>query len=328
MATVTPISLSSSDPLERQGLPRDYAALTTDGQRLARVNAVRQHLVPGPLPERADRFVRALHFFDAYYLQPEVIDGDKVWDSYFYDLPLPSPPLHDLMSRSLIMYRTSLEVGPRGFAKTKLTAKECLVQMLAEPTFQITYGTSTNDLTELFGDSVKFQVESNERINDDFGPEYGGYLKPHKGQGAWGMTNFKLTNRSGLFCTSAESRQRGLRPRVYYLDDPEWDPKQSTSMEVLRLGCENLIFRQALPMVMRAGARLAWRGTFVSKQHYLWQAAQVNGEGKPLDDRFGVWFRLIIPLVLVSPDGTQRSAWPHMWPIDDAERARLCGEAA
>ena len=328
---VRPIPLVTDDRFERLGLPGDYPSLSTDGQRLARINACRQFLVPGPADEQAARFVRALDFFDSYYLTPEASeDGDVLFDPYFYDMWLPAPEFHRLFTFAMWKARTSAGVAMRGGAKTKLTAKEVLLMMTASPAFGITYATSTNDLTQTFGERAKAQFEFNSRMNDDWGPEYGGALKGNRGSGSWGMTHFTLSNHSSLFCTSAESRQRGLRPRVYYLDDPEYDPKQSTSTELLRQGAEHLIFRVALPMVLRAGTKLCWRGTFVSKQHYLWIALQTQialRDGveveEPIDERFGRWYRIIVPLVLDKPDGTKQSAWPHQWPIDDAEKNRL-----
>jgi hypothetical protein len=321
---------SSVSPLSQWGLPEDYAALTVDGQRLARVNACLQYTSGALHPhQRADAFTRAVHFFDAWYLTPEVAaDGEVVFDPYFYEGPwLPAPPLHDLFHRALISQKFSAGVGPRGFAKTYSISKESLLLMLTQPAFRISYATSTNDLTETFGGRQKHQIEFNKRLNDDFGPLWGGALKSARGSGAWGMTHFDLTNRSGLFCTSAESRQRGMRPMVYYLDDPEYDPKQSTSMELVRQNAEILIFRIAMPMVIRARARMSWRGTFVSKQHLLWHALQVrtdeHGNEVPATPEFGEWYRIIVPLLLDNPDGTQRSAWPHNFPVDAAERAAL-----
>jgi hypothetical protein len=332
MSRVLPIPMVTDDPWERLGLPGDYPSLSRDGQRLARINACRQFTVPCSLDEQAARFVRSLHFFDDYYLRPEVSeDGEVLFDPYFYDMWLPGPPFHDLFSFALWRHRMSAGVAMRGSAKTKLTAKETLLLMTATPAFSISYATSTNDLTQTFGERAKAQFEFNQRLNDDWAPEYGGALKGNRGSGSWGMTHFTLSNRSSLFCTSAESRQRGLRPRVYFLDDPEFDPKQSTSTELLRQGTEYLVFRVALPMVLRAGTKLCWRGTFVSKQHYLWMATQTQKQMRadgteqdvPIDPRFGKWYRIIVRLLLDQKDGTTKSAWPHQWPIDEAEKKSL-----
>lgn len=326
---VIPIPLNSDDPNERRGLPKDYASLTVEGKRQARVNAVRQHLCTQDPEERALRFVRVVHFFDDYYL---TADEEADFNPYFYDMWCPSPQGHDLFHFAAMRYRMSAGVGPRGFAKSYGIAKEILPQMLAEPVFRISYATSTDDLTNIMGERCKIQFEENRRVIDDFAPEYGlkGTLKKNRGSGAWGMANFTLCNNSSLFCTSAQSRQRGLRPRVYYLDDPEYDPKESTSNEVLRANVERLIFNVALPMVRRSGARCSWRGTFVTKQAYLWTAINTTKEEvdgrlieRPIDPRFGKWFRIIIPIVLVGKDGRERSAWPHMWPIDEAEKKAL-----
>lgn len=311
-------------PFSQLGLPEDYDTLTVDGQRLARVNACRQYLAPASEEVQARRFVRCLHFFDSFYLCPQIdSSGDVLFDPYFYDKWLPPPALHDSLAYYALRYKTSAAVAPRGFAKTKLLQKIILLTMSACPAFSWIYATSVQSISQRRGAEVKLQFDLNQRLNDDFGPEYGGTFKPGRGVAAWGMGDFMLSNRSSMFCTSAESCQRGSRPRAYALDDPEFDAEKSTSTENLREGAERLIFKIALPMVARAGSRLIWWGTFVSKQHYLWAALQVDQNGNPTDTRFGRWNRVIIPLRLPQADGTFKSAWPEQHPIDLQEKQRL-----
>jgi hypothetical protein len=85
-----------------------------------------------------------------------------------------------------------------------------------------------------------------------------------------------LNNGSWLRLLSASSKQRGGRPRRYRLDDPEYDPKSSTPMSVLRAYMDELLFKIVIPMVTRPDTGVDWVGTFVSKRHYLWHAMQTD----------------------------------------------------
>ncbi len=140
--------------------------------------------------------------------------------------------------------------------KIKSRKKSILLETLARPKFSVLYATSTGDNTKGVGQSIKDQYTFNERINDDFGPETpSGRLVPKRGEAPYGNTHMQLMNGSWLRCISAESKQRGGRPRLYILDDPEYDPKASTSMSLVREYMDQLLFKVVLPMVMRAGCR-------------------------------------------------------------------------
>lgn len=316
------------------GLPADYETLTLDGKREARVNAARQWTIPAPLELIARRFVRCVHFVDHYYLTAEDGDehGDSLFNPFFYEnLYMPGSPYHDLFTQATLQYTASAGAGPRGFAKSYQIAKEIITLMISSMGFKTSYATSTIPLTEVMGNRIRTQFDTNERLNDDWNPEYGGRLKPPRGSQPWGATHFILSNHSGLFCTSAEALQRGMRPRVYYLDDPEHDPQQSTSVEVLREGVYRLIYYIIIPMIASAGCHVTWRGTFISKQHLLWRALQT--EPKVMPDgttafiskvpEFRKWCRIIVPILLKGADGREKSIWPHKWPYDEEEKKRL-----
>jgi hypothetical protein len=66
----------------RYPLPPDYEELSTEGQRLARVNACLQTDTP-----RASAL--SWNFFRNYYLMPDPASG---YDPMFYKNILPSPP--------------------------------------------------------------------------------------------------------------------------------------------------------------------------------------------------------------------------------------------
>lgn len=315
-------------------LPPDYfnESMTEDGRRQARVNACRQWTLwrDGSHMEGYS-FVMCRRLFDAYYLSPELDeDGQVVFDPMFYRTKLPTPAFHELAAYTMATQRMSALVAPRGAGKSASIQVPLLMGMVTQHKYTVTYCTSTNELAEEVGDNMKYQCYHNSRLSDDFSPEYGGRLKPSKSEGKMGMSNFKLSNRSGLFTTSAESRQRGMRPVIYVLDDPEHDPRASTQTDVLREGLDFLIKRVALPMVQAPDTSLFWQGTYVSPAHLLWHATQTDEVKQPdgtirhvaRDPSFGRWFRIVIPAIY-EEEGKLKSCWPYLWPIDEAEKKSL-----
>lgn len=305
-------------------LPPDYLSLTSDGQRQARVNASRQWLITtDDLAERARAFVASLNFFDLYYLWPDHDDG---FDSYFYDdAPLPTPNMHWDIASFWAQHRLTLSIAPRGGAKSSLIRKACLLRLVTRPSYSIVYATSTNDLAEATGEMIKFQAYNNQRLNDDFGPEpeFGGRIQPHRHEARQSTKFFYLRNRAVFQCLSAQSKQRGIRPRRYVLDDPEHDPKASTPMPVLRAYMDTLIGKIVIPTVLRGGTDIGcdWVGTFVSKRHYAWYAFNV----KPTEDpRFAMWARMMIKAADTDPKtGKLLSFWPELHPATISDRETI-----
>lgn len=319
-------------------LPPDYYDLSAKGQRLARVNGLRQWLLHNEKgmeakQRKAKAFVAAYRLFDSYYLRPEYDEsGGIVFDPLFYDFPPAPPPLfrYELLAANVI-YKSVVSVAPRGSTKSMTLAMKMMLQMLTRPAYSFFYATATNDLAESMGERIKFQLYENERIQDDWTPEYE-RLKPRRGEAAMGNAKFFLGNRSSFRATSAESKQRGGRPIEYVLDDPEHDARKSTSMEQIRDWMKVLLFSIITPMLQRSGAKLIWTGTYVSRRHYLHHAMEVNEVVLPdgsvrwesTDDRFDGWFRMEIPAAVEDPTtGKRKSCWPHMWPVDAEERDRL-----
>ena len=296
-------------------LPEDYLELTEDGQRQARVNACRQWLVNGTPQQKADAFAASVKFFDTYYLNP---DPENDFDCLFYDdEPLKSPKGHWDILRQWASSSRNIAIAPRGFAKSFLVRKSILLRMLTRPMYTILYATSTNDNAKGTGQSIKDQFQNNARIFDDWADEFPDKrITPRRGEAPFGTELMQLKNGSWLRCISAESRQRGGRPRRYVLDDPEYDPRASTSMSVLRSYMDSLLFKVVLPMVMRAGCGVDWLATFVSRRHYAWHALQTkeDGSGEAQDPRFDLWSRMIIRAAYEDQNGDMQSCWPEMWP--------------
>ena len=319
MSSVKKIPTSSS----LYPLPEDYPSLSQEGQRAARVNAVRQWTLPGAPDEKSYRYARSIRFFDDWYLKP---DHEVEFDPLFYDMePLPTPAGHLDIYDQWARNRLSIAIAPRGFAKSFCITKSILMETVSVPRYSIVYATSSGDNTKQRGQSVKdqFNPDVNPRLVDDWNPEYGGRLVPKRGEMPWGITHMQLMNGSMLRCISAESKQRGMRPRLYILDDPEYDPKASTSMQVVRDYMDVLLFKMVLPMVMRAGCHARWLATFVSRRHYAWHAMDVDGENRAKDPRFNNWARMTIPSEYKDADDRVRSCWPAMWPATIKERLEL-----
>jgi phage terminase large subunit-like protein len=306
-------------------LPADYDDLTEDGQRMARVNACRQWLIPEEnLETRGNNLVASVWWFDRYYLWP---DDEADFNPLFYDdTPLETPDFHWVLLRQWASYRLTAAVAPRGSAKSYLNCKDMLLQLITRPAYSFVYATSTHPNAREVGERIKRQLIHNQRINDDFSPEYdGNRIVPRRGEGSFSTEHMILNNGSWLRLLSASSKQRGGRPRRYRLDDPEYDPKSSTPMSVLRAYMSELLFKIVIPMVTRPDTGVDWVGTFVSKRHYLWHAMQLDDtpEGqRAKDPRFNRWSRLVIPAA-IEENGSMMSCWPDMWPTTREERMKL-----
>lgn len=306
-------------------LPADYGSLTADGQRQARVNACSLWSLPErSLDARGDNLVSALWFFDHYYLTP---DDEADFNPLFYDdTPLETPDFHWVLARQWAAYRLTASVAPRGSAKSYLNTKDMMLRLITKPAYSFVYATSSHPNTREIGERMKRQFLHNSRLVDDFSPEFeGGRIVPRRGEGSFSTEHLNLANSSWIRFISAMSKQRGGRPRRYRLDDPEYDPKATTSMSVLRSYMDELLFKIVIPMVTRPDTGVDWVGTFVSKRHYLWHAMQVEEtpEGpRAKDPRFNRWARLVIPAA-IEQDGGIVSCWPDMWPATVEDRLRL-----
>ena len=284
------------------------------------MNASRQWLLPDPT---GDLLVASTHFFDSYYLHP---DEPNHFNPQFYDTaPVLTPFFHWEMSRQWATSRLNVTKAPRGSAKSTHIRRDSLLRLVTSiDPYSIVYATSTHDNAKMTGQILREQCYHNTRIQDDFGPEFRTPLKPIRGSKPTGVEFFYLGNGAWVRSLSSESRLRGLRPRRFRLDDPEYDPRASTSLEVLRAYMEELLFKKVLPMVFRSNTGVDWVGTFVSARHYLYHAMQIStqpsGEIIALDPRFNLWSRLDIKITYQDETNATRSVWPEMWPLTIADK--------
>lgn len=325
---VTPIS-SEENPFFP--LPPDYPELTKEGQRQARVNASRLWTLKGTPKQKAMWLVASTNFFDNWYLQP---DEEANFDPGFYDGEvLTTPEIHWDMSRMWAMYRLSLIIAPRGCAKSTHGRKDSAMRVITVPRYSIVYASSTHDNAKFTGQIIRDQAYENSRVQDDFCPEYDcDTLKPAKGAKMQGVEHFYLNNGSWLRCVSVESRLRGLRPRRFRLDDPEFDSKASTSMALIRQYMDTLLFKVAIPMVLRRGSGLDWTSTLVSKRHFSWHAMQTvltEAGMEAADPRFQYWSTLLLKVATMNEEtGQLESCWPEMWPETIEKKREMGAEEA
>jgi phage terminase large subunit-like protein len=305
-------------------LPPDYDSLTVAGQWEARMSAMRLWYSPG---HESDPSILPgiIEFFDYYYLWP---DPHTEFNPLFYDdEPFPSPACHRLILQNWSGSRRSITAAPRGIGKTRLFAKSIMVPLLSYPGFSIGYAGASEEKANSMGDILRYQIYDNARIFDDFSqlPVFGNSIRPMRGERPTGNTHFFLRNGSEIQCVSATSRQRGIRPRIYALDDIEFDLRASSSHEQARKNIEQLLFKVVLPACTRPGVSVRWIGTMISKQHYIWHAMQTraaaDGSLRSLDPRFDMWSRILIKPIHTDPTtGIQSSCWPEMWPLTKADR--------
>jgi hypothetical protein len=324
---ITPVEKNPLWPL-----PANYPELNPADQRRARVNGLRQYLLV-KRKERGDAFAACLAFFDRYYLQ-----ATEHFDPLFYKSSsfVKEPPWHRAAAKAMGAHRLLGVVAPRGSAKSYLLRKAIMLRALAEPNIEMVYFTSTDALARKVGDELRFQLYKNERIQEDFGAEYGSVgkdatMQPSKGDMPTGVEHFALLNNTHIYFRSMMSRQRGLRPDLAIIDDPEYDESASTSMQVLRDNMERAVTSVIMPMVMHKGTQMWWFGTFVSKRHYLWhlmetEEIEVGGVSKRIakDPRFNKWYRMLVEDCWYDEKGRRRSFWPHQHPAN-LEECELYG---
>jgi len=308
-------------------LPPDYfsSSFSEEDRRVARINATRQWLLKTRDPALAGlRAIESLRFFDLWYLHA---DEGADFDPLFYDdEPRVTPDFHWHIRSLMAQHRFLMGVAPRGAAKSTLFKKIGMHANVTRPQMKVVYATSTIPNAKTVGMETKDSIYNNDRIFDDFAKEdeFGGRIKPSRNELPTGNEFYSLANRSWMCMTSAESRQRGKRPRLYILDDPEYDPDESTDVSVLREGLQYLLFRVIMPMMLRKDVNCAWIGTFVSKQHLLYRAMEVEErDGKrysKFDARLDHWARVSVPITYNDEQGVRRSCWPDMWPLTIEER--------
>lgn len=261
--------------------------------------------------------------FDRLYLQHP--------DSFFYnEEPLPPGRHHELMIRSLFDHNRIVCGAPRGSAKTKVVQKMMGTCLVTCPRFSVLYVGSTHKRVQETNQVIADIAQSNPAITHDFGPDWGGSLRPKRGEAIFGLGGFmRLSNGSAYQSSSIDSANRGGRPHLFILDDPEYDPETPESLDRLRAHLENFLFRQVIGMLDSANKKLFWVGTTISLRHYLTTALSVDENGEAKEPRFRFWHRMRFKAADRTPDGSFTNLlWPEKWSVDFLKLRELEMETA
>lgn len=314
---------NSRDPLIC--LPDDYASLTSVGKHEARVNACSQWLLNDKHRSGMD-LVRSVEAIDWLYLR-------DLEHSLFYDgRVLPNPQFHHEIYSATHEHPWVACAAPRGYAKSGAIKKLIITWLVTAANYKLVYTTSTTKVLRAHFPAVMRELEVNRPLIEDFGvPNSSGvkHLRPGRGR-PWSLEGqIVLMNGSELMGFTFDSRMRGLRPRKFIFDDPEYDPSGSTDMSNARREIEEKLFKVIMPMIRPDDdCGVLWTGTIISRRHFLSTALAVDAEGMAVDPRFNYWMRLFFEAGSRLPDGGFDPLWPEMYSSDDLVlREKMMGRA-
>jgi len=290
-------------------LPRDYAELTLDGQRQARIATLRDQDTPQKFVERWDLF-RRLYLCTV---------GEMFYRGGFQT----SPYFHAEMVWEMASYGRNAVGAPRGSAKSMVIGTELpLFLSLTRPYYPIMLGLATDRLVEGRFDRLNEQFTENKYIIDDFGK-----MKPKRGRAIWNRHSMALTNGASINGLSVMGKKRGGRPQLFILDDVENDPDSESleSAQILLEKFERILFRQVVPM-LEHGSAIYWVGTLINRRSFLYHATCMD------DDRFKQWNRRVYKALTYEATGGQskiKVLWETKWPaaVLEARREEI-GDAA
>ena len=105
-------------------------------------------------------------------------------------------------------------------------------------------------------------------------------------------------------------RKRGARPRLFIMDDPEFDSDitggSAGSQYIITEKYEQILFRQIIPMLVK-GSGLFWVGTMINRRCLLYRACEED------DPRFKNWMRRVYA---AENSARTKSLWEAAWPKD------------
>lgn len=281
-------------------LPPDYEALTAEGQRLARINAVSL----GGDPELD---VASWRFFREYYLVPEESNWYK--DGY-----APSPESHSDWVRNWYTYPRLIMACPRGFCKTTITQEDILRHLVSRRNWECVLFLSTREFCSQRMGRVMLQLEENSRIIDDFGK-----LKPKKGKGLWNRgSTLETTTRCSLSARPIKGASLGTRPSgLIVVDDVERGEDLVLNPSDMRAAFHEFFFNALHPMARNPMKSIPMRiiGTLYNARMFISWLATTD------DDRITDYFKRIIMTV-----GDMN--WSVFGPEWQAEEEKRIGKSA
>lgn len=184
-------------------LPADYADLSEEGQRKARVNAA--SLRGDPVLE-----VASWDWFRKYYLF-----GTPPGMFYAHG-HVNSPPAHAEWVKSWDQYLLTVTAAPRSAAKSTIIRENVLRHVLTRPYWKVAQFLAKQDFVTKNLNTYMKQLTENQRIVEDFGN-----LKPKRGTAIWSHSCLQLTNGAEITGFPIMGAALGSRPHEIYIDDVE-----------------------------------------------------------------------------------------------------------
>jgi hypothetical protein len=208
------------------------------------------------------------------------------------------------MVHDLGQYARNAQAAPRGFGKSVVMGIEIpLLLTIGRPYFSIAIAMSTDKLIEGRFDRLSLELTENPWIQEDFG-----VLRPKRGGAIWNKHHMHLMNGSVIEGFSIMGRKRGARPRLFIMDDPEFDSDltggSAGSQYIITEKYEQILFRQIIPMLVK-GCGLFWVGTMINRRCLLYRACEED------DSRFRNWNRRVYA---AENSARTKSLWEGLWP--------------
>lgn len=279
-----------------ENLPPDYDTLSPAGQKMARVNSVSLVDTPTNAVASWNRFVK-------YYLTP---DEELNFDPGFFKPPHhPASPLHFKLVDWMHRYKRVAVGAPRHCAKSTMRRSICLWKVLTKHRYDACSILAKDEFVVENFFQFKSQLESNNRIFDDFGD-----MRPPRGSGIWHNHLLTLANGSILRGISIQGRSRGLRPDLVWLDDPEYDEdyvsdNRASNIEELKEKTLGVF----LPMLDGPGV-LVFTNTMVALNSLGYHIVKTRDDPRFRDvQEGGTWFRMNVPAV----DELGNNIWRHRY---------------
>lgn len=290
-------------------LPQNYSRLSLEDRRAARVAACSRF-------DTAEEAVESWAFFRDYYLRPDPEGG---FDPGFYKYYIEPSKLHHRMVEWAERYKCTAFAAPRKSAKSTTILSLILWQLLTRTKWSINLVKAKDDFVIDDFESIKYQLENNERILEDFGEQ-----KPPRGSSLWTNHRLILRNRNSLRGLSVDGKLRGPIADLAILDDIEDDKSDQSRNEARLMELKERLLKVIVPMLDRTGHVLVI-GTLLSQRSFLYHVIYTKEDRRFKSVREGgLWFKINVPAM----DAQGRNSWRAKFTKDFLNQQReLLGDA-
>lgn len=271
-------------------LPDDYPTLTNEGMKLARRNAVR-------LEGRPDLEVASWAFFREHYLFPTAEGGRG---PFYKHGALRSPDMHYRWIYHWEANQLSVTAAPRSAAKSTLIKENTLRKVVARNHWETVMFLAKQDFITTTFDDLMVQIDSNERIIEDFG-----VLRPPSRGGIWNHSQVKLRNGSMVTGLPIMGAALGKRPHEIYFDDVEKDDSLVLTPSETIKGFQSFFFNVVYPMADDFNVRIRIVGTLLSRRTFIYWLHSTR------DPKIRDWKRIFHAVTFVNPEGVSEDEWPE-----------------